>query len=89
MRFALGIEALGFPLDAKRGELVPLTVDGHASEFQHRLSAGDRPVPAGAFQAVLDPVAAGAFDDAGGDGVAGGRAHLLVGGGSVKEHDKG
>ena len=44
MRFPLGIEALGFPLDAKRGELVPLLIDGHTPEFQHRLSTGDGPV---------------------------------------------
>ena len=44
MRFPLGIEALSFPLDAKLGELVPWLIDGHAPEFQHRLSARISPL---------------------------------------------
>jgi len=56
MRFPLGIETLGFPLDAKRGELVPF----------------------GTFQAVLDHVAAGPFDDPGSDRVAGGQVFVIA-----------
>ena len=78
MRFPFGIEALGFPLDAKRGELVPWLIDGHAPEFPHRLGTGNGPVHPGTFPAVLDHVTAGAFDDAGGDRVAGGQVFVIA-----------
>jgi len=68
----VGVEARGFALDVMIHERLPLVVEGYTTEVQQRLSTGQGPVHPGPLHPVLDDVAAGPFDHAGGDGVAGG-----------------
>ncbi len=75
------------PSEGVVGVLVAVLV--HATQVQEGLGTGDGPAHAGEIEAVLDQVAAGALDHAGGDGPAarevggivhGGRVALQVGG---------
>ena len=59
-------------------ERLPLVVEGHAAKVQQGLGAGESPVHPGPFHPVLDDVAAGPFDHAGGDGVAGGEVPIIM-----------
>jgi len=64
------VEAPGFALDAKFGELLPEVAEVDAAHVEHGTCAGHDPAHAGTFHAVFDHTPAGPFDDAGGDGKA-------------------
>ena len=72
------IEARRFALDVRVHERLPLVVEGHAAKVQQGLGAGESPVHPGPLHPVLNDVAAGPFDHAGGDGVAGGEVPIVV-----------
>ena len=72
------MEARRFGLDVMVHERLPFVVEGHATEVQQGLGAGQGPVHLGPFHPILDDVAAGAFDHAGGDGIAGGEVLIVV-----------
>ena len=77
-QMGMGIESLCFLIDVVIHERLPITVEGHTTQSQQCLSAGDCPVHAGAFQAVFDHMSAGAFDHAGGNGITGRQGLVLV-----------
>src|SRR5256885_14445858 len=57
---------------------VEVAVAGQGAEFEDGFGAVEAPAGAGDVHAVGDEVAAGAFDDAGGDGPAGGERGRVV-----------
>jgi hypothetical protein len=71
-------EARRFLLEVMVHERVPLAVEGHAAPVERGLGARPGPGHPGALHPVLDDVAAGALDHAGGDGVAGGQIRIVV-----------
>src|SRR5258706_15896683 len=57
---------------------VEVAVTGQGAEFEDGFGAVEAPAGAGDVHAVFDEVAAGAFDDAGGDGPTGGEGGGVV-----------
>src|SRR3990172_1491099 len=63
----MGVEPLGFLLDAVALEFLPLAVDEGRSQVQHCLRPSQRPAHPRTFHAILDHVTACPFDHAAGN----------------------
>ena len=74
----LRMESARFLIDIVFHEGLAGTVEGHTAHLQERLGGGNRPGHAGAFQPILNPLSAGAFDHAGGNGITGRQGLVLV-----------
>src|ERR1700722_16153055 len=75
---AVGVVALGFAGAGVGPVGVVVAVGVQGAEFEDGFGGGDSPAGAGDVHAVFDQVAAGAFDDAAGDGPAVGQGGGVV-----------
>src|ERR1700734_1623205 len=75
---AVGVVALVFAVAVVGPVGVVVAVGVQGAEFEDGFGGGDSPAGAGDVHAVFDQVAAGAFDDAAGDGPAGGQGPGVV-----------
>jgi len=64
------VDAVSFLCEVVAPVGVEVAIAAEGSEFEDGFGAGESPAGSGDVHAVLDEVAAGAFDDAGGDGPA-------------------